>query len=74
MGSRRAGGSGPLRAVNELSEKLAQRGLGLVAVGMNRDVRTIPISVGAENEDSPTISNLLKGVTDCISTNNLKID
>lgn len=41
---------------------------------MYRDVRTKPISVGAENEDSPTISNLLKGVTGCISTNTLKVD
>lgn len=48
--------------------------LGLVAVGMYRDVRTKSISIGAENEDLPTISNLLKGVTDFISTNNSKID
>lgn len=41
---------------------------------MYRDVRTKPISVGAENEDSPTVSNLLKGVTGCISTNTLKVD
>lgn len=48
--------------------------LGLVAVCMYRDVRTKSISIGAENEDLPTISNLLKGVTDFISTNNSKID
>lgn len=48
--------------------------LGLVAMGMYRDVRTKSISIGAENEDLPTISNLLKGVTDFISTNNFKID
>lgn len=41
---------------------------------MYRDVRTKSISIGAENEDLPTISNLLKGVTDFISTNNFKID
>lgn len=55
-------------------ENYHSNGLGLVVVGMYRDVRTKLISVGAENEDSPTISNLLKGVTDCISKNNLKID
>lgn len=41
---------------------------------MYRDVRTKPLSVGAENKDLPTISNLLEGVTGCITTNNLKID
>lgn len=71
-GNRRAGCSSLLRSVNELQRKMAQRGPGLVEVGMYGNGRIKPISVNAKNDDSLTISNLFKYATDCSSTNNLK--